>query len=155
MGGNSFTSDCAVFNRSDLKAALAENIGLPPDVPLPNDDDPMPYFLVGCDAFPLRTWLMKPFSTRHLTEEERIFNYRLSRTRRIVENVFGILTNRFRCLLTMMQQEPYIVASITLSCICLHNLTRMRYPGLQNVLTIAREMITKLSQEHGEMRRVF
>ena len=36
---------------------------------------------VGDDAFPLRTNLLKPFSRRNLTIEEKIFNYRLSRAR--------------------------------------------------------------------------
>ena len=38
---------------------------------------------------------MKPFSHCYMTVEERIFKYRLSRGRRIVENGFGILANRF------------------------------------------------------------
>ena len=77
---------------------------------------------------------MKPYSSRHLTQEERIFNYRLSRARRIVENAFGILANRFRCLLTTLQQDTKVVNSVVLACICLHNLMRVRYPGLQNAL---------------------
>ena len=47
--------------------------------PLPNDDRSMPYFIIGDDVFPLRTWLMKPFSRRSLPDAKRIFNYRLSR----------------------------------------------------------------------------
>ena len=79
VGANGSTSDCAVFNQSDLKTALEDNtLGLPPPRPLLGDDTPIPYFLVGDDAFPLRQWIMKPFSSRHLTDEERIFNYRLS-----------------------------------------------------------------------------
>lgn len=34
------------------------------------------YFLVGDDAFALRTWMMKPFSKRNLSPEERVFNNR-------------------------------------------------------------------------------
>ena len=55
----------------------------------------MPYIIVGYDAFDLRTWLMKPFSKRNLTDEERIFNYGLSCAHCIVENAFGILANCF------------------------------------------------------------
>jgi hypothetical protein len=47
----------------------------------------IPMFFVGGEAFPLRVNLMKPFSKPRigtLNEEERIFNYRLSRARRII-----------------------------------------------------------------------
>ena len=135
VGANGSTSDCAVFNQSALRTALEDNtLGLPPPRPLPGDDTPLPFFLIGDDAFPLREWMMKPYSSRQLSEEERIFNYRLSRARRIVENAFGILANRFRCLLTTMQQDLENVKSIVLACICLHNVMRIRYPGLQNAL---------------------
>ena len=88
----------------------------------------MPYFLVGDDAFALKTWLMKPLPLRNMTVSQRVFNYRLSRARRVVENAFGITVNRFRCLLTTMPQQPETVSTITLSCCILHNLLRIRRP---------------------------
>ncbi len=63
---------------------------------------------------------------------ERIFNYQLSRARRIVENAFGILSNKFGCLLTTLKQQPPVVIDIILSCICLLNLMWIGYPALQN-----------------------
>ena len=65
-----------------------------------------------------------------MTEEERIFNFRLSRAGRIVENAFGILANRFRCMLTTMRQKPETVSTIVQAACCLHNLMRVRYPTL-------------------------
>lgn len=53
-------------------------------------------FLVGDDAFALKTHLLKPYGGTNLTKAQKIFNYRLSRARRIVENAFGILASRFR-----------------------------------------------------------
>ena len=71
---------------------------------------------------------------RNLTDEERIFNYRLSWARQVVENAFGICANRFRWLLTTLQQTPETVRMMVLACVCLHNLMRKRYPTLQNSL---------------------
>lgn len=120
-------SDCQIFNNSPLKAALdSGSVNFPDPEPLPLDDVPIPYFIVGDDAFPLRPWLMKPFGSRSLSKQERIFNYRLSRARRVVENAFGILAARWRCLLSTMQQEPHRVKSIVMAAVCLHNLLRLR-----------------------------
>ena len=79
---------------------------------LPNDETPKPYYFISDDAFALKTWLMKPHSSRDLTWVQRVFNYRLSRARRIVENAFGILAQRFGCLLGTMRQAPQTVAVI-------------------------------------------
>jgi hypothetical protein len=58
----------------------------------------MPFVIIGDEAYPLKTYLMKPFARKDLSYEERVFNYRLSRTRRCVECPFGILTAKWRLL---------------------------------------------------------
>ncbi len=103
----------------------------PPRKPLPNDDRDTPYFIIGDDAFSLRTWMMKSYGRCGLPVPERIFNYQLSMARRIVKNAFGILSNRFGCLLTTLKQEPLVVKDVIMSCICLHNLMRIRYLALK------------------------
>ncbi|KAJ8035718.1 hypothetical protein HOLleu_19481 [Holothuria leucospilota] len=130
------TTPSAKLFESELRRGLEnDNIsGWPHPDPLPNDTQDVPYFIVGDDAFALRTFLMKPYSARNLTREERIFNYRLSRARRVVENAFGILANRFQVLLTTMQHHAETVRLIVKACILLHNVMHSRYPVLQNRL---------------------
>ena len=114
IGASGAGSDAGVFSETVLKEALeAATIGLPMPDPLPNDDQPM-----------------KPMPHRNMSVEDRVFNYRLSRGRRIVENVFGLLASRFRCLLTTMPQTPERVSIITLACCVLHNFLRIKNPTL-------------------------
>lgn len=63
-------------------------IGLPAPDRLHGDDQDTPYFLLTDDAFALRTYVMKPYAARYLSKEQRIFNYRISRDRRVVETSF-------------------------------------------------------------------
>lgn len=127
VGSNGSAGDAQVFNGTQFKDAIETGaMGFPPSDELPGDDRKVPYFIIGDDAFALRTWLMKPFSLRNMTKDQRIYNYRLSRARRIVENAFGIMSHRFRCLLTTLPQTTDTVTSITLCCVTLHNLLRKR-----------------------------
>ncbi|XP_028395726.1 protein ANTAGONIST OF LIKE HETEROCHROMATIN PROTEIN 1-like [Dendronephthya gigantea] len=133
LGGKGSSSDAQIYNNSEIKELTEDGtIGFPVPDALPNDYQSVPYIFVGEDAFALRETMMKPYSRRDLHYEERIFNYRISRARRVVENVFGILTNRFQVLLTTMQNHPDAVKLIVKACIVLHNLMRIRYPELQN-----------------------
>lgn len=96
VGSYGADSDAGVFRHCGLFHALEQDkAGLPLSEPLPDGETDVPFFLVGDDAFGLRRWMMKPYSKREMTPGERIFNYRLSRARRIVENAFGILANRY------------------------------------------------------------
>jgi hypothetical protein len=95
IGSNGSNCDAGIFRDSEIYQTFEEgNAGLPEPIPFPGSDVPVPYHLIGDDAFALRRWLMKPFSHRSLSRQERIFNYRLSRARRCVENAFGILAHR-------------------------------------------------------------
>lgn len=136
VSGKGSTSDAHLYNASALKEGLQNNdfVGFPKPAPIPGDSQPIPYFLVGDDAFALRTYMMKPYGNKEMTRKQRIFNYRLSRARRVVENSFGILANRFQVLLSTMMHEPDTVRLIIKTCVLLHNLMRTRYPVMQNQL---------------------
>lgn len=67
---------------------------IPKPAPIYNNED-FPYVIVGDEAFPLKTYLLRPYpGKQNVGNEKRIFNYRLSRARRTIENTFGILANR-------------------------------------------------------------
>lgn len=88
-------SDGGVFHHTSLHHAIEDGrANLPNPSPYPGDDQGSPFAMVGDEAFPLRSYIMKPYPQRNLSMEQRIYNYRLSRARRIIENTFGILANR-------------------------------------------------------------
>lgn len=127
VGAAGAGSDGGVFANTDLRRLIeAEDLGIPDPEPLPGAAENIPYYIVADEAFPLRTWLMKPIPRRNLGKEERIFNYRISRARRVVENAFGLLAMKFRCLLSTMPQSPERVTKIVMACCILHNLTSTR-----------------------------
>ncbi|XP_052249754.1 putative nuclease HARBI1 [Dreissena polymorpha] len=125
IGGYGSMSDARIYNESEMKECLKNaTIGIPDQDQIPNDDQDMPYFILGDGAFGLRTHLMKPNSHRGLSKQVLITYYRISRGRRVVENAFGILAQRWQIVLTTMMQGPDTVKTVLEACICLNNLMR-------------------------------
>ena len=108
-----------------MKLAGEENpLGIAAPKCLAGQRNPIPHICVGEDAFPLTSYMMKPYSQIGLTEEKRIFNYRLSRCRRISENAFGFLGNRWRVFRSRINLAPEKVSILVLGAITLHNYLR-------------------------------
>ena len=84
----------------------------------------MPYDFPADDAFPLSKHCLKPYSQSTLTPIKRIFNYLLSRVRRVTENIFGILKSRCHVYTTRMYLDPDKATIITLTILVLHNMLR-------------------------------
>ncbi|GFS90550.1 DDE Tnp4 domain-containing protein [Trichonephila clavipes] len=87
------------------------------------------HVIIGDDAFPLRPDLMKPFSKHGLSDEEKIFNYRTSRARRVSENAFGILAWRFRVFSKAIELKPDTIDRVILAACSLNNWLRKTSPG--------------------------
>ena len=74
-------------------------------------------------AYPLSVWLMKPFKqTRTLSERQLRFNRALSQARVVIEQAYGILKGRWRCLYKAMEEKTSRVAITILACCVLHNI---------------------------------
>ena len=95
---------------------------LPKDDPLPVNGVIVPYVFVGEDAFALKKFMMKPYPQQNLTADKRVYNYRHSRARRISENLFGILANRWRIFSTTINLEPKHIENIVFSALELHSM---------------------------------
>lgn len=122
VGRNGRSSDGGVFNRCTFAQAMVTNqLGLPSSKPLPGRTMAVPYVLVADDAFSLGQNLLKPYSQRGLTMVQRVYNYRLSRARRIIENVFGIMTARFRVMSDRIHLDAEKSKKVVLACCVLHN----------------------------------
>lgn len=124
VGAFGSEGDSGVFETTTLgKQIYKDEMPLPPDTTIGGIK--MPFFFISDDAFPLSTRVMKPFKptkTTPLTQEQKVFNYRLSRARRCVENSFGILSRKWLCLSQPLRQMPGRASKIVLTCCVLHNL---------------------------------
>ncbi|KAK3750218.1 hypothetical protein QZH41_015570 [Actinostola sp. cb2023] len=111
---------------SDLGKELeAGKMALPIAEPLDGFPDfTMPYYFVGDEAFALKSWMQRPFPGKNLIEEKRIFNYRLSRARRTIENAFGIMVARWRILAQPISSSVDTAQKIVQATVCLHNYLR-------------------------------
>ena len=126
IGSYGSNNDSGVLANSMMGKMLEDNRL---KVPTPEKLDgckfePLPYFLVGDEIFPLKPWLIRPYPGKNVTEEQRIYTYRHSRCRRVIENAFGILVARWRSFLTPIRAPVETVETYVLACLCLHKYLR-------------------------------
>ena len=114
-----------MWKETSLSKALEQKTAkFPPPAAFPGDktNNKIAYSIVADAAFPLKEYLMKPYPLKGITPSQRVYNYRLSRARRVIENAFGVLANRWRVFLTTIKLHPDKVITIVEACICLHNM---------------------------------
>jgi len=96
IGAYGRRSDGGIFKDSAMGKAFDEGHMNIPQPAAISDSPVLPYCLVGDKAFPLKSYLLCPYPGRGgLTPEQKVFNYRLSQARRLIENTFSILASQW------------------------------------------------------------
>lgn len=120
VGGYGSESDGGIFRNSMLGRMLDQNkIELPE--PSTVGGITLPYVFLGDAAFPLRPYLMTPFSGRALDSDKTWHNREHSRGRSCIENAFGILASRWRIFQTTISAKPENADLIIMAAVLLHN----------------------------------
>ncbi|KAJ4946069.1 hypothetical protein JOQ06_023744 [Pogonophryne albipinna] len=109
VGGFGRSSDSESLRNFAFGEGLRDgSLQLPPDTVIPGAErlGLLPHVFVGDEAFPLLDNLLRPFPGRQLTRERRLFNYRHSRARLVVECAFGILSSQWRMFRRVITTSP-------------------------------------------------
>lgn len=121
IGAQGRHSDGGIFKNSAMGQRFYNNT-----IDLPNSSaisvrHTVPYVIVADEAFQLTQFTMRPYPSKNLTKQQKIFNYRLSRARHVIENAFGILASRWRIYHKAINTSLETVDAIIKATICLHN----------------------------------
>lgn len=129
VGAYGSSSDSEIFKSSQMGKRLLENkLNIPSGRRLHNDDNGpvMPLCVVGDEAFGLSSHIIRPYAKKNLTYEKRIFNYRHTRARRLVECTFGILANKWRIFHRPLNVHINFAVKIIKAACILHNFVRVK-----------------------------
>lgn len=134
IGAEGRQSDGGIWSRSAMgQAFLKGDMNIPhPEQVL--EGPVLPYVLVADEAFQFTNYTMRPFPGKAgLTKEKQIFNYRLSRARRIVECAFGILVSQWRIYRRLIDTSIETAENIIKATIILHNYLHQDANNLCNI----------------------
>jgi hypothetical protein len=130
-------SDGWIFTHSKLGKHLEAHLGILEDKQLPGTTCLAPHVIVGDEAFPLKTYLMRPYpeSQSRGDNEKSIFNYCLSWDRRGGKYMWNIKPE-----ISNLSEDPTLITTecrhIFVTCI-LHNCLWQQGIGLRDMGTFA------------------
>lgn len=116
--------DSGIFLKSIIEQQILNgSFSFPEECCLSGSDIIVPHVIVGDEAFRLHTNIMKPYSRKSSKDDptKSVFNYRLSRARRVTENEFGLLRKVFRVFYQPINETSTCDDLIWVACI-LHNM---------------------------------
>ncbi|XP_057305243.1 uncharacterized protein LOC130642175 [Hydractinia symbiolongicarpus] len=124
-------SDSGIYKNSPLGQAIDENLlGFSEEVLISgyNSDILFLYIFVADEGFAIKENMMRPYARGNIFDKsEFVFNYRLSRARRVIENSFDILATRFRIFRSPIITHVETVKSVTRACDALHYVSFSRF----------------------------
>ena len=83
-------------------------------------------FSVADGVLPLSQYHREPYSEKKLTDEEILFNYRISSKRCVTQNAFRIWNNRFRIFARRASLTPNVVSVLLMAILALRNLLSLK-----------------------------
>jgi len=122
--------DSGIFLKSNMgKQILNRSFGFPEECALPGSNKVVPHVIVADEAFRLDKHIMKPYTKKTATHDKTkaIFNYRLSRARRVTENAFGLLSQVFRIFYQPINLQTSTCDDLVWVACCLYNMLREGY----------------------------
>ena len=117
--------DARVYGNSELYKKALDGKILKGEKKLINGTE-VPIYLVADSAYPISDFIMKPFDfSSSMSQNIKIYNYRISCARIVVKNAFGRLKARWHRL--QKQNDMFIenVSTIVASCCLLHNICQL------------------------------
>ena len=122
---------------------------------LPNSSFTAPYILVGDDAFPLKSYLLKPYSGKLLQDNQNIFNYRLSRARRCIENGFGVSAAQWQIFYSPISFEVETAQFIVQAAVVLHNYLQSISSDVGDTSYLLERSLRSLEKKCGQIYKFY
>ncbi|CAH2001102.1 unnamed protein product [Acanthoscelides obtectus] len=129
IGGFGKNSDGGIFETSNMGKRFEQNLmSVPAPRFLPGQNEICSYVLIGDEAFALKPYLMRPFPYKQTLTDVRKeeYNVRLCRARRVVENAFGILSQKWRIFYRPLETKVDTTILIVRTACVLHNFLRSK-----------------------------
>lgn len=117
--------DTSFFQNLALCEAMDQGSFVPGNPTMAIGDVEIPPLILGDTSYPLKKWLMIPF-TGDLNSQKEHFNSRLSDCKMVAEQAFGRLKGRWRCLATRLEVAEENIIPVVVGSVVLHNICENR-----------------------------